>query len=274
MMIDSVKRLFRRRTTIPVVQLSGVIGAGRPVGGELSLDKVASGLESAFSFSKAPVVAILVNSPGGTPVQSHLIFQRIRQLAAEKEKPVLVFVEDVAASGGYMLACAGDEIIADPASIVGSIGVVSRGFGFVGLLERIGVERRVHTAGDRKAILDPFQPEDRADVAHLEALQHEIHEHFVALVRDRRGAKLSDDREIFSGLFWTGRKAMELGLVDALGDANTVLRERFGTEIRLKMLRPTRPSLMRRLMGWALSSALAGVAADLDERALWSRYGL
>lgn len=273
-MIDRVKRLFRRRTTIPVVQLSGVIGAAQPTGAQLSLDKVASGLESAFEFSRAPAVAIVVNSPGGAPVQSHLIFRRIRQLAADNKKPVLVFVEDVAASGGYMLACAGDEIIADPASIVGSIGVVSRGFGFVGLLERIGVERRVHTAGGRKAILDPFRPEEGADVAHLEALQHDIHEHFIALVRNRRGAKLAGGEEIFSGLFWTGRKAMELGLVDALGDANTVLRERFGEEIRLKMLRPARPSLVRRLMGWALGSALARAAADLDERALWSRYGL
>lgn len=273
-MFRKLADLFRRRTTIPVIQLSGAIGIGTPTRSALTLDKVASTIAAAFAYRKAPAVALLINSPGGAPVQSHLIFRRIRQLAAEKDKKVIAFVEDVAASGGYMLACAGDEIIADPASIVGSIGVVSQGFGFVGLLERIGVERRLHTAGTRKAILDPFSPEVPEDVAHLETLQQEMHDHFIALVRESRGAKLADDPQLFSGLFWTGRRARELGLVDGLGEVRSVLRERYGKQIRLRLLRPARPGLLRRLFGGAAAQAAAEAAVAIDERALWARYGL
>ena len=269
-MFRKLAGLLRRRTTIPVIQLSGAIGISTPMRTSLSLDKVAATLKAAFGYKSAPAVALLINSPGGAPVQAHMIHQRIRQLATEKEKTVIAFVEDVAASGGYMLACAGDEIIADPASIVGSIGVVSQGFGFVGLLERIGVERRLHTAGDRKAILDPFSPEVPEDVAHLETLQQEIHDHFIELVRARRGDRLADDPELFSGLFWTGKRAVAMGLVDRLGDARAVLRQRYGEEIRLRLLRPARPGLLRRLFGGGAME----IAAAVDERALWARYGL
>ncbi len=201
------KRFRKDGVTIPVVRLHGAIMAGgsqfRPA---LNLASASTVLEKAFSMKDAPAVAISINSPGGSPVQSRLIYQRIRDLAAEKNKRVIVFVEDVAASGGYMIALAGDEIIADPTSIVGSIGVVSGGFGFPELLKKIGVERRVYTAGQNKVILDPFQPEKEKDIEFLKGLQLEIHEIFIGMVKARRGHLLADNPDIFSGLFWTGNR--------------------------------------------------------------------
>ncbi|MGN6146321.1 MAG: S49 family peptidase, partial [Mesorhizobium sp.] len=197
--------------TIPVIRLQGAIMAGgsqfRP---GLSLATTAGLIEKALAF-EAPAVAIAINSPGGSPVQSRLIYKRIRDLATEKNKRVLVFVEDVAASGGYMIALAGDEIIADPSSIVGSIGVVSASFGFPELLKKIGVERRVHTAGQNKSVLDPFRPEKKEDVERLKALQLEVHETFIDMVKERRGPKLKDDPDLFTGLFWTGKRGLDLG---------------------------------------------------------------
>ena len=267
-------RLLKPGPTVPVVRLSGAIGIKLPMRPQLNLLSVSKALSKAFAYRKAPAVAILINSPGGSPVQSHLIFQRIRALSAENEKPVLAFVEDVAASGGYMLACAGDEIFADPASIVGSIGVVSQGFGFVGLLDRIGVERRIHIAGENKAILDPFQPEKEEDVAHLKQLQEEIHEHFISLVRERRGKRLADESDLFTGLFWTGQTAKSLGLVDELGEIRSVLRERFGKDVRLRLFLPTRPSFWRRFLAGLTGAALEDAVMTLEERALWARYDL
>lgn len=203
------KRFRKEGVTIPVVRLHGAIMAGggqfRPA---LNLATAAPLLEKAFANKDAPAVAISVNSPGGSPVQSRLIYQRIRDLAQEKKKRVLIFVEDVAASGGYMIALAGDEIIADPTSIVGSIGVVSGGFGFPELLKKIGVERRVYTAGENKVMLDPFQPEKENDIAFLKNLQLDIHDTFIQMVKARRGQLLADDPDIFSGLFWTGRRGL------------------------------------------------------------------
>ena len=222
---------------IPVVRLSGAIMAGgsafRP---SLNLASCAPLLEKAFAEKDAPAVAISINSPGGSPVQSRLIYRRIRDLAVENKKTVLVYMEDVAASGGYMIAVAGDEIIADPSSIVGSIGVVSSMFGFPELLKKIGIERRVYTAGTNKATLDPFKPENKADIAHLKALQLEIHATFINMVKERRGAKLSDDPDIFTGLFWTGTRALELGLVDRLGDMRSDLKSRYGAKTKLKLI--------------------------------------
>ena len=271
--------------TIPVVRLHGTIMAG---GGQLrpslNLASVAGVLEKAFSFSDAPAVAISLNSPGGSPVQSRLIFRRIRDLAAEKNKMVLVFVEDVAASGGYMIALAGDEIIADPSSIVGSIGVVSASFGFTELMRKIGIERRVYTAGANKAVLDPFRPENPEDVKRLKALQLEVHETFIELVRERRGARLRDDPDLFTGLFWTGRRGLALGLVDAVGDMRSTLKARFGEKTVLRPVTPPRGLLSRRLGLFGTAKprdleALAGEVFDgvLDaaqQRALWSRFGL
>ena len=253
----SVRRFFSRllpksmrseAVTIPVIRLHGTIMAGgsqfRPT---LSLASTAGLIEKAFSYPDAPAVAISINSPGGSPVQSRLIYKRIRDLAAEKNKRVLVFVEDVAASGGYMIAVAGDEIIADPSSIVGSIGVVSAFFGFPELLKKIGVERRVYTAGSNKAMLDPFRPEKKEDIERLKELQLEVHETFIDLVKERRGAKLKDDPDLFTGLFWTGKKGLELGLVDALGDMRQVLKDRYGAKTELKLISPPRGLFGRRL---------------------------
>lgn len=245
-----MRRLFSRllpasmrsnAVTIPVIRLHGTIMSGgnqfRP---NLSLASTAALIEKAFAFKDAPAVAISINSPGGSPVQSRLIYKRIRDLAEEKKKHVLVFVEDVAASGGYMIAVAGDEIIADPSSVVGSIGVVSAGFGFQDLIKKIGVERRVHTAGQNKSILDPFQPEKPDDVARLKDLQLEIHQTFIDLVNQRRGLKLKDDPELFTGMFWTGMKGLELGLIDGLGDMRSFLRQRYGEKTRLQLVAPAR----------------------------------
>jgi serine protease SohB len=214
---------------VPVVRLQGAIGLTTPLRPGLTLASVSRALERAFAVKRARAVALAINSPGGSPTQSHLIFLRIRQLAAEKNLPVIAFVEDVAASGGYMIACAADEIVCDIYSIAGSIGVVGGTFGFDRLMERIGVERRVYTAGERKVMLDPFLPEKPDDVERIKAVQQDIHAHFIALVKERRGGRLSgDDAALFSGEFWTAGKARELGLVDAVGDLRGILRARFG----------------------------------------------
>ncbi|MEJ1157796.1 S49 family peptidase [Prosthecomicrobium sp. N25] len=272
-------RFRKDLVVIPAVRLSGPIGLVNPISGGMTLATVAGRLERAFAAPRAPAVAILINSPGGSPVQSRLIFERIRQLAEEKDKKVLVFIEDVGASGGYMIACAGDEIVADPSSIVGSIGVVSAGFGFVDLLDKLGIERRVHTAGENKAVLDPFRPEKPEDVEHLKALQLEIHETFIDLVRERRGSRLRHDEEgLFTGLFWTGRKALALGLVDALGDVRSFVKERFGAEAKLRLIQEPRGLFGRRL-GGAGGAALGGSLPEqalgaIEARSLWARYGL
>ncbi|TPW32388.1 S49 family peptidase [Martelella alba] len=285
-MKDALKRLvparFRKdRTIIPVVRLSGTIMAGgsrtRPA---LNLASVAPALEKAFSLKSAPVIAISVNSPGGSPVQSRQIFERIRLLAEEKHKKVLVFVEDVAASGGYMIALAGDEIFVDPTSIVGSIGVVSGGFGFTGLIEKLGIERRVYTSGENKVMLDPFQPEKERDITYLKTLQSEIHDVFIDMVKERRGAKLADDPDLFTGMFWTGKRGVALGLVDGMGDMRKTLADRYGETVELKLITGPTTLLGRRVPGVDFSGEriaaglAAGLAEQAEERALWSRYGL
>lgn len=282
-------RFRRGGLAIPVVRMQGAIMAtGSPLRPALSLAAVAGPLKQAFDMKKAPVVAISINSPGGSPVQSRLIFSRIRELAEEKQKRVLVFIEDVAASGGYMIALAGDEIIADESSIVGSIGVVAAGFGFVEAIDKIGVERRVYTAGKNKVMLDPFKPEKKADINHLLALQGEIHEIFIEMVKQRRKGKLADDPDLFSGLFWTGGPAREKGLIDSFGHMSAVLKERYGEDVRLQLMQTKKnlfgrplPSVFSGLapstvgIGGEFGASLpAGIAAELEERALWSRYGL
>lgn len=269
-----------RAPIVSVLRLSGVIGAVMPFRSGLAMSNVAQLLERAFSVPGAQAVAIVINSPGGSAAQSHLIFKRIRAHAEEKKIPVLAFVEDAAASGGYMIACAADEIFADPASIVGSIGVVSAGFGFQELIARIGVERRVHTAGENKAMLDPFKPENPEDVARLKALQRKIHDVFVELVRSRRGAKLNESYEdLFSGAFWVGAEAVDLGLIDGLGDIRTILRQRFGEDVQVRMVEPSRSPLLGRLFGRRAVTGgglidPAEVVGALEERAAWARLGL
>src|SRR5690606_8517288 len=277
------KRFRKEGVAIPVVRLQGAImAAGSQFRPALNLANAAPALEKAFAYKDAPVVAISINSPGGSPVQSRLIFQRIRALAEEKDKKVLMFVEDVAASGGYMIALAGDEIFADPTSIVGSIGVVSGGFGFPELLRKIGVERRVYTAGENKVILDPFQPEKEGDIEYLKTLQREIHEVFIAMVKERRGSRLADEETLFSGLFWTGTRGLDLGLVDGLGEMRETLKRRYGAKARMELVGGARSLLGRRLPGVMGAGAArdvggvaaAGLAEGLEEKAMWSRYGL
>lgn len=279
---------FRKSVTvIPVVRLNGIIAArGSAINPVLSLAGCASVLDKAFKDKHAPAVAISVNSPGGSPVQSRLIFRRIRDLAEEHKKQVLVFTEDAAASGGYMIAVAGDEIFADPSSIVGSIGVISAGFGFVDAIKKIGVERRVYTAGQNKSTLDPFKPAKKDEIERIKSLQLEIHQVFIDLVKERRGDKLADDPEIFTGRFWAGAKARELGLIDEVGDMRSVLRQRFGDKTQMKLIAPQRGLFGRRVPAGVGSmtkgvdatdlsaQAIEGVMTALDERALWNRIGL
>lgn len=279
--------LGTKRSVVAVVRLAGAIGISTPLRPGLTLAACAETLERAFSLRGARAVAIAINSPGGSPVQSALIFKRIRALAAEKKLPVYVFAEDVAASGGYMLACAGDEVYADESSILGSIGVISAGFGFADAIGKLGVERRVYTAGENKMILDPFQPEKPADVERLKVLQADVHESFKNLVRDRRGSALTgDEAELFSGAFWAGRQALERGLIDGLGDMRAVMRDKFGDKVRLKVVQQPKGWFRRRigadtavdalddLLGSGSRSLAADLLAALEERALWQRFGL
>src|SRR6185312_12836139 len=242
-------RLRRGTAVVPVVRLSGVIGAVTPLRPGMTLAAVAKTLERAIAGSNARAVALVINSPGGSPVQSRQIYLRIRQLAQEKKLPVLVFVEDVAASGGYMIACAADEIFCDPSSILGSIGVVGGSFGFTDLIKKIGVERRLYTSGEHKATLDPFLPEDPDDVARLKALQREIHATFIALVKQSRGARLKgEDGYLFTGEYWAGERSVALGLADAVGDLRATLRARFGDKVRTPVIAPS-TGLLSGLLG-------------------------
>ena len=278
-------RLRRGAAVVPVVRLSGLIGAVTPLRPGMSLAGVARTLERAFSMKNAKAVALAINSPGGSPVQSRQIYLRIRQLAAEKKLPVLVFVEDVAASGGYMIACAGDEIFCDPSSIMGSIGVVGGSFGFQDLIKRIGVERRLYTAGEHKGMLDPFLPENPDDVARLKAIQREIHALFIALVKQSRGARLKGtDDVLFTGEYWAGETSVSLGLADALGDLRSTLRARYGDKVVTPLVAPS-SGLLSGLLG--RKSAGAGTLASLDgfaglpdevisaleSRAIWAKFG-
>src|SRR2546423_5277096 len=263
-------RLRPGATIVPVVRLSGLIGAVTPLRPGMSLAGVARTLERAFAIKHAKAVAVVINSPGGSPVQSRQIYLRIRQLAAEKKVPVLAFVEDVAASGGYMIACAGDEIYCDPSSIMGSIGVVGGSFGFQELIRKIGVERRLYTAGEHKAMLDPFLPGKPEDVARLKELQREIHAIFISLVKESRGSRLKDaDDELFTGEYWAGEKSVALGLADGIGDLRSTLRARYGDKVLTPVIAPASGMLSgllgRRSPGAGAMSALAGIRGLPDE---------
>ena len=266
------RRLRTRPPLIHVVRLHGAIGVGTPLKPPLTYQGIEETLQRAFSAKGIAGVALSINSPGGSAVQSAMIHDLIRSLAARHKRTVYVFCEDVAASGGYWLACAGDEIYADPSSIVGSIGVISAGFGFVEALAKLGIERRVHTAGENKSILDPFQPERAEDVARLLELQSEVHDAFKALVRARRGAKLKDDPDLFTGAFWTGTKAQALGLIDGIGHLRAVLERKFGDKVELKVIEKPQGWGLRRL-GFGAALAASSLEA-MEARALWARFGL
>jgi signal peptide peptidase SppA len=280
-------RLFSRNPVVPVLRFTGPIGMVTPLRPGLALASVAAPIQKAFSLSKLPTVAVVVNSPGGSPVQSNLIFRRIRQLAKEKEKRVYVFCEDIAASGGYFLALAGDEIYADPSSIVGSIGVISAGFGLDKLIERLGIDRRVHTAGKDKGALDPFRPERPEDVALVKDLQRDVHEVFMNVVRERRGGRLNGSEEdLFSGSFWSAVKARELGLIDGIADLRSKMQELHGHKVRLKAVPLAAGGLLSRFRrlpgfqhitkdGFAFAPSFADdLISAVEARALWSRFGL
>lgn len=287
-----IRRFRHPPPVVAVIRLYGIIGRLGPMRTGLTLADLAGAIERAFELHDLKAVALSISSPGGSAVQSALIYGRIRALAEEKGVPVFAFAEDVAASGGYWLALAGDEIFADDSSIVGSIGVRFSGFGFHEAIGRLGIERRIYTAGDKKAILDPFKPEDPDDVARIHELQGDIHEVFKALVRTRREGKIkAPEAELFSGAFWSGRRALEHGLIDGIGDLRSVMRARYGDEVRLKPVLPPR-GWRRRLGlieglqpestavaampgGAGLGSELtAGIIAALEERAHWARFGL
>ena len=272
----------RRRPMVSVVPLVGTIGVSGRLRGGLNLANVAGRLDRAFSLKGAKAVALAINSPGGSPVQASLIANRIQVLAEEKKLPVFAFAEDVAASGGYMLALGANDIYANESSIIGSIGVITAGFGFDQVLERLGVDRRVYTSGDHKGMLDPFQPENPKDVARLKAIQKEIHDKFKDFVKKRRGTRLKGTPgKLFSGEFWAAEQALDLGLIDGIGDMRTIMREQFGDRVKFRHFGVERRFLRGRLR---LGRASPGTGpwgdwsqdllAAFDARALWARFGL
>jgi len=271
----------KKAPKVAVLRLDGAIGpsTSRLRGAMLNIHSQAARIERAFKIRKLSAVALVVNSPGGSAVQSALIASRIRALAEENDVAVFAFAEDAAASGGYWLACAGDEIYVNEASIVGSIGVISSGFGFQDLIARYGIERRVHAAGENKAVLDPFLPERPEDIERLKESQAAVHEHFIAYVRARRGDRLHGDApDLFTGAFWTGQKAVELGLADAIGDVRSVMREKYGNDVQLVPIAERR-SFLSLMFGRTRAPAIEADFADsvltaVEERLIWSRYGL
>ena len=270
-----IPQRFRKSVpTVNIVRLHGAIGMASPLRGSLTAKDINPLLEKAFT-KNVKAVALSINSPGGSPVQSSLIHARIRSLAAEYNLPVYVFCEDVAASGGYWLACAGDEIYADESSIIGSIGVISAGFGFVETIQKLGIERRVHTSGENKAILDPFQPQKQEDVDRLLSLQKDIHLAFKQLVRGRRMGKLKgEEHEMFSGAFWAGRQAMDLGLIDGLGHLHEVLKQKFGEKLVVKEISAPKGWGLKRLGFGTFAELPAAAIETLETRALWAKFGL
>ena len=264
---------FKKKKIIPHIKLIGIIGnTGRFKQG-IDFSGQEEIIEKAFSLKKAKCVAISINSPGGSPVQSHLIYNFIRSLAKKNKKKVIVFAEDVAASGGYLIACAGDEIFANSSSIIGSIGVIYSSFGFTELIKKIGVERRVHTAGKNKSTLDPFLEEKNEDIERLKKIQLDLHQDFINVVENSRGSKLQKKEiELFSGEFWSGKKAQQLGLIDGIGDANQILKEKYGEDIIIKKFEKSKSWLSRKLS--TSTDQLDKLANILDERSVWQRYGL
>jgi signal peptide peptidase SppA len=264
---------FKKKKTIPHIKLSGVIGNVGKFKQGIDFSGQEEIILKAFSLKKAPCVAITVNSPGGSPVQSHLIYNLIKQQAEKNKKKVIVFAEDVAASGGYLIACAGDEIYANSSSIIGSIGVIYSSFGFTELIKKIGVERRVHTAGKNKSTLDPFLEEKKEDIERLKTIQLDLHRDFINVVEKSRGSKLKKSEiELFSGEFWSGSKAKELGLIDEVGDANQILRKKFGEDIVIKKFEKSKGWLSKKLS--SSNDHIDQFANIIDEKSVWQRYGL
>ena len=261
---------------VSVLRLSGVISSGSgPLRKNLNYESLEQVIKKAFADKKQDAVILCINSPGGSPVQSALIGKRIRQLANKNNTPVIAFCEDVAASGGYWLACCADEIYADEASIIGSIGVISAGFGFADAISKLGIERRVYTSGETKNTLDPFLNENPKDVKRLKTLQTQIHEHFIDYVKSRRGNRLNEEEQLFTGTFWTGIRAKQLGLVDGIGAMQSVLTERFGEKLKLRHI--TQKKGLFSLSGGSASLGAAisqELINEIEHRHYWTRFGL
>jgi len=266
---------LKKKKIIPHIRLTGVIGSAGRFKQGIDFSGQQEIIKKAFSFKKAKSIAISINSPGGSPVQSHLIHDYIRQLAKKNKKKVIVFAEDVAASGGYLIACAGDEIYANSSSIVGSIGVISASFGFQDAIKKIGVERRVYTAGKNKSTLDPFKEEKEEDIERIKKLQLELHSDFIEVVKKSRGAKLKDPEKnnTFTGEFWSGSASIKLGLIDGIGNAEQILREKFGEDIVIKKLEKQKSFIAKKLSS-SIDNQIDNIASVIEERALWQKFGL
>ena len=266
---------LKKKTIIPHVRLTGVIGNAGRFNKGMDLAGQQDILKKAFSIKKIKYVAISINSPGGSPVQSHLIYSYIRQLADKKKIKVLIFAEDVAASGGYLISCAGDEIYANSSSIIGSIGVISASFGFKELIKKMGIDRRIYTAGKNKSTLDPFVDEKEEDVKRLKDIQLELHSDFIKVVETSRGKKLKDPEKnnIFTGEFWTGASALKLGLIDGIGNADQVLKEKFGDEAVIKKFEKQKGWLSRKLSA-SVEGQLSNTLNAIEEKSVWQKFGL
>ena len=266
---------FKKKIVIPHIRLTGVIGSAGRFKQGIDFAGQQEIIKKAFSFKKAEIIAISINSPGGSPVQSHLIHDYIRQLAKKNKKKVIIFAEDVAASGGYLIACSGDEIYANSSSIIGSIGVISASFGFQDAIKKIGIQRRVYTAGKNKSTLDPFKEEKQEDIERIKKLQLELHSDFINLVKKSRRDKLVDPEKnnIFTGEFWSGSASLKLGLIDGIGNAEQILREKFGENISIKKLEKPKSFLAKKLSS-SLDSQVDNIANIIEERALWQKFGL
>ena len=269
-----IKSLFSKTINIPTLRLSGVIGQAGLMRSGLNISVLDKQIDKLFSDKKSPAVALIINSPGGSPTQSSLIADKIIKKAKENKKQVLAFVEDVAASGGYWLACASDEIFIDTNSILGSIGVISPGFGFVDLIKKIGIERRVYTSGKSKSFLDPFKEEKTEDIDRLRGIQEQIHENFINYVKLRRGSKIHEKYfdEVFSGLFWVGHKAIELGLADGIGSINKIITDKFGKNARIKFVDQKKSFLQRKLSTSLINTD--EIMERIEAKAMWSKFGL
>ncbi|MDB9784358.1 S49 family peptidase [Pelagibacteraceae bacterium] len=267
--------IFKKKTVIPHVRLTGVIGSAGKFKQGMDLAGQQEILKKAFSLKKIKHVAISINSPGGSPVQSHLIYSYIRQLADKKKIKVLIFAEDVAASGGYLISCAGDEIYANSSSIIGSIGVISASFGFKELIKKIGIERRVYTAGKNKSTLDPFTDEKQEDINRLKSIQLELHADFIKVVEESRGSKLKDPEKnnIFTGEFWTGSAALKLGLIDGIGNADQILKVKFGDKVVIKKFEKQKGFIAKKLSS-SIQDPVEKLINLLDEKSMWQKFGL
>ena len=270
----SIFKIFKRKKIIPHIRLSGVIGSVGKFKQGLDLAGQQEIIQKAFSFKKTKTVAISINSPGGSPVQSHLIYSYIRKQAKENKKKVLVFAEDVAASGGYLIACAGDEIYANSSSIVGSIGVIYSSFGLQNLIKKAGIQRRIYTAGKNKSTLDPFVEEKQEDIERLKKIQLDLHSDFIKVVEESRSTKLkkNGNPDLFTGEFWSGSKAKSLGLVDGIGNVDEILKEKFGEDVIIKKFEKSKSWLNKKLSG-ASESQIESLLNILEEKSIWQRYG-